>query len=382
MTEDPQSIKFKVIKVQQPIGVFFIAALSYKILCDITHFDIRRIRHERDVETYLGIQRPLSPDRVDELHGYVNTNDACFPSGVILSVPGVCAELNAAGTEMTLRNYLTPPDEEAPIFYREIAKVLDGQHRIEGLKKYGGSDEFEVNVVIFVDIDLPQQAQIFSTVNLAQTKVNRSLVYDLLELSKSRSPQKTCHNIAVALDKSEGSPFYKKIKRLGVATAGRFDETITQATFVQGLLKYISLEPMKDRDMYLKGKLPLKSSEEESYKLIFRNMFIDQKDTDIANTVWNYFEAVQDRWPDAWKSNERGMMLNKTNGFNGLIRFLRNAYLKITNLGSVATKDQFSALFNNISCDSGYFNTTNFLPGSTGESELYKYLLRESGIRK
>jgi DGQHR domain-containing protein len=381
MIEDPQSISFAVIKVQQPIGTFFIASLSYRVLCDITHFDIRRIRRERDVETYLGIQRPLTPERVVELNGYVNTADACFPSGVILSVPGVCAELNLNESEMTLKNYLEPNEEEDPIFFKEIAKVLDGQHRIEGLKKYIGSDEFQVNVVIFVDIDLPQQAQIFSTVNLAQTKVNRSLVYDLLELSKSRSPQKVCHNIAVGLDKTEGSPFYKKIKRLGVATTGRFDETITQATFVQGLLKYISRDPMADRDLYLKGITPHKSDKEESYKLIFRNMFIDQKDTDIANTIWNYFEAVQDRWPEAWNSSERGMMLNKTNGFNGLVRFLRNAYLKVTSPGNVATKDQFKRLLDNVSCDSTHFNTGNFVPGSTGASNLYKFLMKESGMR-
>lgn len=381
MTEDPQSISFNVIKVQQPIGTFFIASLSHKILCEITHFDIRRIRRERDVETYLGIQRPLSPDRVIELNGYVNTTDACFPSGVILSVPGICAELNQSETEMTLKNYLHPSEDEEPVFYKEIAKVLDGQHRIEGLKKYVGTEEFQINVVIFVDIDLPQQAQIFSTVNLAQTKVNKSLVYDLLELAKSRSPQKTCHNIAVGLDKSEGSPFYHKIKRLGVATTGRFDETITQATFVHGLLKYISREPMVDRDLYLKGKTPHRVDKEETYKLIFRNMFIDHKDTDIANTVWNYFEAVQDRWPTAWESKEPGMMLNKTNGFNGLMRFLRHAYIKVATPGKVATKEQFLDLLKNVSCDSSYFNTVNFIPGSTGESNLYKYLLKESGLR-
>ncbi|WP_168796869.1 hypothetical protein [Phaeovulum veldkampii] len=50
--------------------------------------------------------------------------------------------------------------------------------------------------------------------------MSRSLVYELEDLSNARSPFKTCHNIAVALDGLQTSPFYKRIKRLGVVTPG------------------------------------------------------------------------------------------------------------------------------------------------------------------
>src|SRR5882762_10468420 len=96
---------------------------------------------------------------------------------------------------------------------------------------YFSPNTFQLSVSVFVDIDMEDQAYIFSTVNLAQTKVNRSLAYDLFELANSPSPQKTCHNIAVALDTITVSPFHKRIKRLGSATPGRNSETITQATF-------------------------------------------------------------------------------------------------------------------------------------------------------
>ena len=102
--------------------------------------------------------------------------------------------------------------------------------------------------------DIAEQAQIFSTVNLEQTKVNRSLAYDLFALAKSRSPQKTCHNVVVALDQDKTSPFYQRIKRLGANTEGRYGETITQATFVEALQKYISADPKGDRDVLLRGK--------------------------------------------------------------------------------------------------------------------------------
>src|SRR5690606_13459203 len=98
-------------------------------------------------------------------------------------------------------------------------------------------EPFQINVSIFVGIDLPEQAKIFATVNLAQTKVNKSLVYDLEALARKRNPYKTCHHVAVALDSNEDSPLYQRIKRLGVATPGRAYEPLTQASFVEALVK-------------------------------------------------------------------------------------------------------------------------------------------------
>ena len=80
-------------------------------------------------------------------------------------------------------------------------------------------------------------------------KLIQSLVYDLFSLQKSRSSEKTCHEIVVALDEMEESPFYQRIKRLGSATDGRFGETLSQATVVRGLLPYITDDALTDRDI-------------------------------------------------------------------------------------------------------------------------------------
>ena len=195
--EDPISFSFPVLRVRQPIGDFFLGVVDSKRLCEITEFDVRRIIKERDFETYLGIQRPLNPKRVKEIQSYVTTLDASFPTSVILSVRGECARYDEARGILTLSNYQEADDPERTVLYRQIAKVIDGQHRIEGLKEYRSDTAFEINVSIFIDIDIAEEGYIFSTVNLAQTKVNKSLVYDLYELAKAKSPQKLCHNIAV-----------------------------------------------------------------------------------------------------------------------------------------------------------------------------------------
>src|ERR1019366_5719415 len=290
--EEPQSISLPVLRIKQPIGEFYIGVIGSHILCDITDFDVRRIVGEREFETYLGIQRPLSPKRVREIQQYVTTLDACFPTAVILSVRGPCAKYDEHSGMLTLSNYLDAVDPDRTVLYRQIAKVLDGQHRIEGLKEYSGP-EFQINVCIFVEIDVAEEAYIFATVNLAQTKVNKSLVYDLFELARSPSPQKLCHNVAVALDQNPKSPLYHRIKRLGVATEGRFNETLTQATFVEALMRYLSADPVQDRDMYVRGRTPARAGAEESQSVIFRNMMIDKEDMRIVDVLWNYFDSVR-----------------------------------------------------------------------------------------
>src|SRR6266478_2703155 len=139
LKEDRISFTIPVLKVQQPIGDFYVGVLNAKRLCEITHFDVRRILREREFETYLGIQRPLKGSRVKQIELFVQTVDACFPTAVILSVDANCATYNAERRELTLSNYEDPEDSSKDIIYAQIAKVIDGQHRIEGLKNYMGT---------------------------------------------------------------------------------------------------------------------------------------------------------------------------------------------------------------------------------------------------
>lgn len=378
--EGYQEISFPCLKVEQPIGDFFIASIESKLLCEITYFDVRRLMGDtRDLENYLGIQRPVEKKRVKDLQTYVTNEDACFPSAIIISIPGECARFDENTNTMVVSNKTNVSEGEDPIYLREVAKVIDGQHRIEGLRDYQGKP-FQLNVSIFVDIDTATQAQIFGTVNLEQTKVNKSLVYDLFALATHRSPQKTCHNIAVALDKKEGSPFFERIKRLGVTTANRYNETLTQATFVEALLNYVSANAKHDRNLYLKNKRPPPMQRDQLQQYIFANMFIEEKDLEITDVLWNYFSAVNERWTKAWNYRGTGLMLSKTNGFKALMRYLPKIYLKLGQPGDVPTKDDFLNLLNKIDIENDDFTTDNFKPGSGGESRLYRSLTNGSVV--
>ena len=251
--QDPISYEIDCIRARQPIGDIFICSAPYNLVQKITHFDVRRvIQEERDVERYLGIQRPLDHRRVEKIKQYVNFYDASFPTGIIIAIEEDYAEYDEERKKLIVSN-VKRHEKEQSINISNVARVIDGQHRIAGLQAFKGKD-FDLPIVVFVGADISDQAHIFSTVNLEQTKVHKNLVYDLYSLARSRSPQKTCHNIAVALDQDDKGPFFQRIKRLGGATIGREFEPISQATFVEMLLKYISDDPKQDRDLLLRSQ--------------------------------------------------------------------------------------------------------------------------------
>lgn len=380
--EIEQRIQIDCIEIKQPIGVFYTASIPYDELIAISTVDTRRIADEEKagkdgIYTLLGIQRKLDKKREKEISQYVNTWDACFPTSIILSVPERCAEYNEKSKKLTLHAYKDPNDRKNDVGYNEIASVLDGQHRIAGLKGYKGVDSFEVNVSIFLELDSATEAYIFSVVNQAQTKVNKSLVYDLYSLATTRSPQRVCHQIAVMLNDENRSPFKNKIKRLGSALPNTARVSITQAAFVEALLKLMSYPQalaMEDRDIYMRGKKPKLSDEKQKKSLIFREMMIQEKDAEIAAVLWNYFSAVKERWPKAWPSEDTGIMLSKTNGFMALMRFLKDIYETKNKYGSVISQKEFKAVLDSINLKDSDFTTDNFPPGTSGEAALYKEL--------
>ena len=377
--ESPVEFSVSAIQIRQPLGEFLIASIPSKRLCEIAYFDVRRMLKDRDVETYLGIQRPLKQSRVDELQIYVRTIDACFPTAVILAIDNRSADFDSTTNRLTLRNDPNPEGDLDPIYYRNIAKVLDGQHRIAGLMEYP-DDNFEVNVSIFVDIDIEDQAYIFSTVNLAQTKVNPSLAYDLSELTKTPSPQKTCHNIAVALDQLVSSPMHHRIKRLGTATPGRSIELLTQATFVEALMPFISGTPTVDRDILKRGNRLAVPTPAEIDKHPLRPFFVSGDDLKIADVLFRYFSAVRDKWPVAWATNERGLILNRTNGFRALMRVLKPICKVLKPHKKMPLKEDFDEFFKKVQIKDEDFNVDTFKPGTSGESLLFTTLVSDMGL--
>ena len=208
MNENPSKVRIRCLPVTQPIGTFYIGTIDAADLVDIAWVDIRRIdpageedgarqegaevrlgidtsrvddsvieemdraflsTEEQDFEEFLGIQRELNRSRVKELRQYVGTQDAAFPTSVLIAV----SSERASYDEVTSTIWI---DRDS-----RSVKIIDGQHRIAGLEGYRGS-QFDVNVSVFIDMDLQDQAMVFATINLKQTKVNKSLAYEPIRI--------------------------------------------------------------------------------------------------------------------------------------------------------------------------------------------------------
>jgi DGQHR domain-containing protein len=365
---DMSKIIVPVLEVKQPIGGFYLGVIEARDLVAISFADVRRT-DGRDLERYIGIQRDLSEGRVNEIKKYVTNVDACFPTGIILAISNEHVDLTQ-----------TAEGFPALAINRDnaIAKIIDGQHRIAGFEGFKG-DPFFLNVTIFIDMVLEDQAMVFATINLKQTKVTKSLASDLYEFAEARSPQKSCHNIAKLMNFKEGSPLKHFIKILGKST-GQELESITQSTFVDRLIKLISREPMQDKDLIKRKRTPARAIKDDQRKLLFRNLFIDENDAQISMVIWEYFCAVKERWPIAWVDRSKGAILGRSTGFAALVRLLPEIVVRITASPldkdtSIIDKDEYLTLLKLIDINDDDFVSTTYLPGSTGEGQLFAQML-------
>ncbi|WP_082516954.1 DGQHR domain-containing protein [Acidovorax sp. Leaf78] len=390
----PTTLRLSVLKVSQPIGDYYIASIRAQDLVEMSYSDVRRmVQSERDIERYLGIQRPVSTARVKQIRKYLQGRDATFPTAVILAVEEKCATFEPgqqSGGILTIRSFEGAEGDEESIPFDRVAKVIDGQHRIAAFMdedknwQFDFQRPFEVNVAIFVGADISVQANIFATVNLQQTKVSKNLVYDLTELAKTPSPHKTCHNVTVALDSQRNSPFFQRIKRLGSATPGREKEPLSQAAFVESLVKFISNDPIEDRNKLLDGVRIKTASIMELQKTPFRNLFLHGEEVDIAEILFNYFSAIRNKWPRSWDNlGQTGNLLPRSNAFKAFMVYLRtDLYASIVgeSFGRVPTTMEFSEALRHIHASDADFTARNFAPGSSGQSMFLKLFRGEIDI--
>src|SRR5690606_30823843 len=128
------------LKVRQPVGDFYQAVIPWGLLIEISRADVRAMENgdERTLDRYIGIQRKLDKKREKDIASYVNLIGATFPTSIVLAIDEDNVEWDEA------RNLLTFMDGKGDGIDK-IAKILDGQHRVEGLKAFRGSeDEFDL----------------------------------------------------------------------------------------------------------------------------------------------------------------------------------------------------------------------------------------------
>lgn len=287
---------FSYIEVQQPIGVFYYCAIPAAYLLKIVRSSPRSKSEE-------GVQRDQQQDRINNISKYCSDPDAVFPTPIVVSVD--------AGTKVTL------DEEHRKIVFSDeegiIGDVIDGQHRLWGIEGSKYADQFVLPVALMFGLTLEEKAYIFSTINSNQRKVDPSLIYDLFDVSKTRSPQKTVHELARVMNNTEASPFYNRLKMLGKKTKTQDKATLSQGTFAKTVLQLITRDADEDVRL-MKREEALK----EDVRCPFREYFIEERDDVIAKILLNCFTALKNVFPNEWE-DPHSNILWKTTGFRAVV---------------------------------------------------------------
>lgn len=290
------------IEIRQPIGSFYITNIKAVDLGIIVNVTPRSASPS-------AIQRDESSSRINEISKYCSDPDATFPTPIIISVYDD-AEIKIQN------NYFEIPKNSG----KKIGEVIDGQHRLKGILKSDYADKFELPVVLIFNLTEEEKAYIFSIINSKQTKVSMSLIYDLFALSKHRSPQKTSHEIARALNKNTESPFYNRLKMLGKKEPNQELATLSQGTFVKHLIMLISKNP--DLDFRLSKR---REKLDSIVTLPLREYFLKGEDEIILKILLNVFSALKDVFPNEWE-DPLGNILWKTTGYVAVIKSFNAMY--------------------------------------------------------
>lgn len=314
-----ETLKLKAMKVEQPIGTFYVSKISANTLADMAKADIRRIRSSEDY--YFGVQRKLDASRVAKIRDYLNTHDATFPNSIIVNLKS---------------NFLSNDnikEDEISIFVRpDTFTIIDGQHRLAGFID-NPKDNFDLIITIFIDLEDEQQARVFTTINSEHRRVSPSLSYDLEHYSQIRTPRKVAHNIAVTFNADNGSPWFNKIKMLGYKDKLSSDGIITQAAFVKPILNFI----YNDEDYYsIREELSdlqfrglnqiLELDKYNSSKYPLWNFYATDNEKAMYKILFNYFSACKKTFKNQWGSHQ--YILTKTVGYYAMMKLFADLYLK------------------------------------------------------
>ncbi|MFB0584120.1 DGQHR domain-containing protein [Aeromonas salmonicida] len=335
--------KGKSVKVKQPFGDFYITSIPARLLVKVCY----SFAAQYGEDVLSGVQRGINDNRVKNIASFCSTKDAMFPTSVILS-----ANLDANGELTDSPWYI---DDESNLVIpsdMQNASIVDGQHRIEGIKKAidnGDLDpDFDLVCTIYFELPAPKQAEVFATINFNQQKVDKSLAYQLFGYdldsveSKYWSPDTLAIYLTRLLDKEDNSPLKGRIdfgmKKLDLSRKNDRDEEsdidwyISTSTMVQGITSLISTNVPKDR-YYLHKKRLLKKDRsilgDISSKAPLRDEYINNRDGQLYDLIREYLNYCNIKFwslPDA-------VFMRKTIGIQALFDLLKYITRDMVNRG-------------------------------------------------
>ncbi len=331
-------------------------------------------------------QRPENEDRVRDIKKYINDNEFCFFPNTIIVTCELANTLDESWSFKEVEEHLTKnfdifcyyvKEENVDYLYIPCIKgsllIVDGQHRIRGLEDSNYYEKFELMLSFIIGYDRSVVANQFYTINYNQKPVNKSLLYQLTsQFSKELSEVTFFHNVLKALNEVDSSPFYQRIKMLGIAPKkGSVSEEIRKKMTVSQAFLIDYLTPTV-------GKRAVKGYAQPIFRYYYDK---SEQRSLIVQFLQRYFNALRLEFPDHWIDPEYSI-LSKTLGVAAMIKILPLLYIKLLldewdedpdKIEEMKTKD-FRRYFKNI--DSTLFLRKGEFGGGTSAGSVTK--LRDS----
>jgi len=339
--------KTKAIRIEQPVGVFYSAAIPAETLLEVCFTD--RLTAKRSGDGYVldGSQRNLAEKRVKEIGKFLGSLEAGFPNSIILaanygSETGFIEDSEAKRWKVEEnRNDDECIDLIIPTSAK-LAAIIDGQHRLFGFTKTSPEiRRMPVLCSIFFDLPKPYQAYLFATINSNQKQVDRSLTYELFgynieeEDESYWSPDKLAVFLARRLNTEIGSPFEGRILVaaqnnvvLSRAEARRKKIwMVSMATVVDGILRLISSKPKEDalelRPRKGARKRASLSNPVRRDNSPLRRLYVNTNDRVVYAAVKNFFSVAFELLGQNGDNADPDSYITKTIGIQALFDLLK-----------------------------------------------------------
>ncbi|MBK7646685.1 MAG: DGQHR domain-containing protein [Betaproteobacteria bacterium] len=377
------TLEISCVAVTQPIGTFYIGCVPATLLLEKTRIERRGLSESER----LNVQRRLNTSRTTEIADYTRRINATFPTSIIVAADGDNLHFDPERSKLIVgKEVENPTTNGGGAIYEALGEddslglVIDGQHRIEGLRKAAkihGKDilnNFEMPVVFMFDMSLEDMAEVFRTINSKQRPVDPSLIIDLFGLARDRSPRKTCHSLALGFNDTEGSPLWHGLKMLGKRQNDT--EYLSQGSFAKYVLPMISRAPDDDELRLMKNlELP------PDPRAPLREFFIDKQDELVSRILWNYLSAAQTVFPLEWDEAPKEHLLRKTVGFSALMKVFTAICPQMLDAGDVS-EDAFVLFFakSRDGLGSQPFANSRYASSEAEASRMARAILNAAGI--
>ena len=302
-----RTIRRSALRVQQhpehPLYMFTLTGDELLRVADIWHAS------RDDSGSLDGYQRPEAKRHVREIAEYLDGDEVLFPNPIILAL-STKASFKAKRVAAEQRPFAATGTLEIPVprkGRKKPAWVVDGQQRMMALAKSQRSKDLVIPVNAFVADDVDVQREQFIRVNSSKP-LPRGLLSELLPEVDGQLPDRLAARrlpslLVDVLNQDVESPFFGLIWRSSLSKDAKRRTVVRDGVMIRML---------EDRLNSPTGCL-----------FAHQNIATGTYDLDsIRRTLFVYWSAVRDTFPDAWGKKPKESRLMHGAGIRGMGRLM------------------------------------------------------------